>query len=65
MGLLGSGYAIPVEFRNNTYESVMARFGDIARSTGFPWVAGMTWRATPRTRSARCWNRGGERGGGN
>jgi hypothetical protein len=36
MGLVESGYEIPDEFRNNTYESVMERFGDIARANRFP-----------------------------
>lgn len=36
MGLVGSGYDIPAEFRNNTYEAVMERFGDMARTNRLP-----------------------------
>ncbi len=36
MGLVGSGYEIPEAFRNNTYEAVMERFGDIARANRLP-----------------------------
>jgi hypothetical protein len=36
MGLVRSGYAIPAECRENTYESIMERFGDIASANRFP-----------------------------
>lgn len=36
MGLIRSGYAIPGEFRNNTYGSVQERFGDVTRAHPYP-----------------------------
>lgn len=40
MGLVESGYTIPAEFRENTYESVAARFGDAARNHRLPLGTG-------------------------
>jgi 4-hydroxybutyrate CoA-transferase len=36
MGLIRTGYAIPDEYRNNTYGALMDRFGDIARNCPYP-----------------------------
>ncbi len=36
MGLIRSGYAIPHEYRDNTYESLVDQFGDLARTLPYP-----------------------------
>ena len=36
MGLVGSGYTIPAAFRDNTYDALVARYGDMARRERLP-----------------------------
>jgi hypothetical protein len=41
MGIIRSGYEIPLEFRNNTYRSLGEKFGDIARANRYPLGLGI------------------------
>ncbi len=36
MGLVRSGYTVPEKYSNNTYESLLEQFGDIARANPYP-----------------------------
>ncbi len=41
MGILPSAYAVPSEFRNNTYKSLLEKFGDTANANAYPMGMGL------------------------